>query len=108
MITTHNSGEFITILASDNYNAIPVTVTGTSVIPAGTPITSAGAKTTTLTDAVGILLYDVDPAINPNGALLVQGVVDGAKAKAHSGVDISTIGETVPGIVVRANVGVNS
>lgn len=103
------SSEMFTILASDNYNAVPITVTETTAVKAGTPLTSAGKKTTSgVTGAAGILLYDVDPTVNPVGTLLVQGVVDGTKAKANSGVDISTIGTVVPGIVVRSNVGVNA
>lgn len=42
------------------------------------PMTAAGKKVaaTSYATAVGMLLYDVDPTENPNGALLVQGVVD--------------------------------
>ena len=105
--TSKSAGEMFTILASDNYNAIPITVGGTSLVKAGTPLTADGtAPTSGVTGAIGVLLYDVDPTINPNGAIVVQGVIDGVKAKAHSGVDISTIGTVVSGLVVRGDTGV--
>ena len=52
----------VEILAADEFTAIPILVTETAVTKAGTPLTAAGKKTTTITDAAGILLYDVDPA----------------------------------------------
>lgn len=98
----------VEILAADNFTAIPITVDETSLVKAGTPMTSAGKKiaATSYANAVGMLLYDVDPTINPNGALLVQGVVDKKKAQTYSGV---TLDETfaVPGIILRDNIGVN-
>ena len=106
--TSKSVGEMFTILASDNYNAIPIKVGGTSLVKAGTPLTASGtAPSSGVTGAIGVLLYDVDPKINPNGAIVVQGVIEGVKAKAHSGVDISTIGTVVSGLVVRGNTGVN-
>ena len=53
-----------------------------------------------------MLLYDVDPTENPNGALLVQGVVDKTKAQTHSGVTLDNT-FAVPGIILRDNIGVN-
>ena len=103
--TTEVGGAF-TILAADDYTAIPISITGSSVIKAGTPITSAGAAGTAST-GIGVLLYDVDPTINPNGALVVKGVIDAVKAKAHSNVDLTGISDKVPGIVLRSNIGVN-
>lgn len=103
--TTNIDGSF-TILAADNFTAVPVTITGSAVVKAGTPITSAGVAGTATT-GVGVLLYDVNPEINPNGALIVKGVIDAAKAKAHSGIDLTGIGDVVPGIVLRTNTGVN-
>lgn len=110
--TTSAAGT-VEILAADEFTAIPIKVAGTDVVKAGTPLTSAGAKATSASgaiDAAGILLYDVDPAENPNGALLVAGVVDKKKAEAHSGVSItaSELKAAVPGIVLRDNIGVNS
>lgn len=98
----------VEILAADQFTAIPIKVDETSAVPAGTPMTSAGKKiaATSFATAAGLLLYDVDPTVNPNGALLVQGVVDQTKAAAHSGV---TLDDTfaVPGIILRDNIGVN-
>lgn len=100
----------VEILASKDFQAIPVKVaapqTGT-VVKAGTPLTAAGASTTGA-NAIGVLLYDVDTAGNPNGAAVVQGIIDAAKAQAHSGVTYaSALYSALPGIVFRTNIGVN-
>ena len=82
-------GGGIEILASKDYQAIPIKVAtpgeGT-VVKAGSPLTYQGAVTTAA-NATGILLYDVDTAVNPNGALVVQGIIDSKKAQDHSGVE---------------------
>ena len=101
----------IEILASNDFQAIPVKVaapqTGT-IVKAGTPLTAAGASTTG-TGAVGVLLYDVDTAKNPNGAAVVQGIIDATKAQAHSGVTYAEgLYTALPGIVFRTNIGVQS
>lgn len=104
----------VEILASKDFQAIPIKVATpsgegvtTTVVKAGTPLTSAGASTTG-SGAVGILLYDVDTAINPNGAAVVQGIIDSTKAQAHSGVTYaSALATALPGIVLRTNIGVN-
>lgn len=100
----------IEILASNDYQAIPVKVatpgSGT-VVKAGTPLTSAG-ESTTGSGAIGVLLYDVDTAKNPNGAAVVQGIIDATKAQAHSEVSyVSALYEALPGIIFRTNIGVN-
>ena len=82
----------VEILAADEFTAIPILVDETSA--------------TSFATAAGMLLYDVDPTVNPNGALLVQGVVDKKKAQAHSGVTLDTT-FAVPGIILRDNIGVN-
>lgn len=106
-------GGTIEILASKDFQAIPVKVAAPSgdgagtVVKAGTPLTSAGASTTG-SGAVGILLYDVDTAANPNGAAVVQGIIDATKAQAHSGVTYAAaLSTALPGIVLRTNIGVN-
>lgn len=112
-------GEAIEILASDDFNAIPFTITETALVKAGTPMTLAGKKATFTagtggaagtTTANGILLYDVEPAVNPVGALLVRGIVDKTKVEANSGVtyDETALKAAVPGIVLRSNIGVNT
>lgn len=102
-------GGTVEILAADDFVGIPVKLTESGVVKAGTAITAAGAKTTTYTDAVGILLYDVDPNENPNGTIVVQGVIDKTKADAHAGVtlDAAALKVSVPGVVLRENIGVN-
>lgn len=115
--TTQVAGT-IEILASKDFTAIPFTVTETTVVKAGQPMTLAGKKATytagtadkaATTTADGILLYDVDPTVNPNGALLIGGVIDGKKAASHSGVAIAQITAAgkaaVPGVNVRENIG---
>jgi len=105
----------VEILASKDFQAIPIKVATpsgegvtTTVVKAGTPLTAAGASTTG-SGAVGILLYDVDTALNPNGAAVVQGIIDSTKAQAHSGVTYAAaLATALPGIVLRTNIGVNS
>lgn len=105
----------IEILASNDYQAVPVKVATpsgegvtTTIVKAGTPLTAAGASTTG-SGAAGILLYDVDTAENPNGAMVVQGIIDKTKAQAHSGVTYAAaLATALPGIVLRDNIGVNA
>ena len=101
----------VEILASKDFTAIPITVAAPgsgTVVKAGTPLNSS-AESTTGSGAIGILLYDVDTAVNPNGALLVQGVIDSTKAQSHSGVSyVSALYTALPGIVFRTNIGYNS
>ena len=104
----------IEILASNDYQAVPIKVATpsgegvtTTVVKAGTPLTAAGASTTGA-NAVGVLLYDVDTAANPNGAMVVQGIIDATKAQAHSGVTYaSALYAALPGVIFRTNIGVN-
>ena len=103
----------VEILASKDFQAIPIKVATPSgegagtVVKAGTPLTAAGASTTG-SGAVGILLYDVDTAANPNGAAVVQGIIDATKAQAHSGVTYAPgLYTALPGVVFRTNIGVN-
>lgn len=101
-----------TILASNDYTAIPFTVTETAAVKAGYPMTKAGKKATSAT-ADGILLYDVDPAENPNASLLIRGVIDTKKAAASSGFTygsdaITALKTAIPGIFCRDNISVNA
>lgn len=104
----------VEILASKDFQAIPVKVATpsgegvtTTVVKAGTPLTAAGASTTG-SGAVGVLLYDVDTAVNPNGAAVVHGIIDATKAQTHSGVTYaSALYSALPGVVFRTNIGVN-
>lgn len=111
MNTTQVAGT-VEILASKDFQAVPIKVVAadgaeTPIVKAGTPLTSAG-EATTGSGAVGILLYDVDTSANPNGAAVVQGIIDAVKAQAHSGVTyVSALYSALPGIVFRTNIGVN-
>ena len=101
-------GGTVEILASKDFNAIPITVAAPgsgTVVKAGTPLTEAG-ESTTGANAVGVLLYDVEPAKNPNGAAVVQGIIDATKAQSHSGVTyVDALYSALPGIVFRTNIG---
>lgn len=101
----------VEILASNDFQAVPVKVAAPqsgTVVKAGTPLTAAGASTTGA-GAMGILLYDVDTAKNPNGAAVVQGIIDATKAQAHSGVTYAEgLYTALTGIVFRTNIGVNA
>lgn len=118
--TTPVSAPESTILAADTYVAIPFTVTETDVVKAGYPMAKTGKKATAttgtsdaaVTDAIGILLHTVDPAVNPNGALLIQGVIDVDKAKlsgfTYSANDIAALKKAVPAVFCRTDVGAKS
>ena len=103
----------VEILASKDYQAIPVKVAvatdaSSTLVKAGTPILATGLSTTGA-NAIGVLLYDVDTAENPNGAAVVQGIINATKAQEHSGVTYSTALYTaLPAIVFRTNIGVNT
>ena len=103
--TNTSIGGSVEILASKDFQAIPIKVAGSAIVKAGTPMNLRGFATTPggeIDDTAGILLYDVDPAENPNGALVVHGIIDAAKAYAHSGVSLANL--NVPGIVLRTNI----
>jgi len=106
---TTSIGGTVEILAANDFDAIPFSVTESSVVKAGTPMTLDGRKAASAS-ADGILLYDVNPEENPNAALLVRGVIDQTKAEAHSGTayDAAALKTAVPGIVLRNNIGVTA
>lgn len=102
----------VEILASKDFDAIPVTVAAPgegTVVKAGTPLTAAG-ESTTGSNAVGILLYDVDTAMDPNGSAVVRGIIDSVKAQAHSGVsyNASNLKSALPGVILRGNIAAKS
>jgi len=103
-------GGGVEILASKDFQAIPVTVaeplTGT-LVKAGTPLNADG-EATTGSGAVGILLYDVDTAENPNGAMVVMGIINAKVAQEHSGVSyVDALYAALPAVIFRTNIGVN-
>ena len=95
------------ILASDVYQAVPVVVAGGTPVKAGMPVKNDGTAVPAGTGAAGILLYDVDPAVNPNAAMVVQGVVDWTRCKENGAqATAAAMSAILPGIVFRENVGV--
>ena len=111
--TTVTNGVEILVGLTDMHTLTPIKVaaplSGDPVIKAGTPVGADGSAANTA-DAVGILLYDVDTAANPNGTIVVQGVINQKKAEEHAGVtyDADALKTAVPGIVLRNNIGVNA
>lgn len=98
----------VNILASPKFKAFPMAITGTELVKAGTPISNAGAAVKSgFTNVVGVLLHDVDPLTNPNGAVVTDAYINTMVAEAHSGVTLTGISAVVPGIVLRTNVGTN-
>lgn len=93
------------ILASNDYQAVPIKIDEEGVVKAGTPITNAGKKVAAGTDAIGILLYDVDPTENPNGAVVVDGIINYEKCKANADADLTASAEelakAMPHLVFR-------
>lgn len=100
----------VEILAADDFDAIPVTISGTDVVKAGMPIKEDGTPVKAGTGAIGILLYDVDPSSNPNAAVVVHGIVDWTKCMTNSGATAtaSTMAGILPAITFRTNIGVNT
>ena len=97
----------VEILASNDYQAIPIKVSETNtVVKAGTPLTKAGLKALDGTGAVGILRHNVDTSVNPNGALVVDGIIDYKKIKEYAGVTASAAGlhDAIPAIYFREDV----
>lgn len=102
-------GGTVEILAADDYMAMPITITGADIVKAGMPVTADGSAAPDGSGAVGILLYDVDPNENPNGAAVTHGYIDWKKAMEHSGAtaDAATMASILPAITFRTNIGVN-
>lgn len=102
--TTDITSSIKTILASDTYQAVPITLTES--LKAGTPIKNDGTKAADGKQAIGILLYDVDKDENPNGAVVVSGIVDFAKAKASADSDLTAssaedLAAAIPNLIFR-------
>lgn len=79
----------VEILNRKEFEAVAMTIDSEDVVKAGTPIDKDGAPVTATpwAGAVGILLYDVDPSVNPQGAILKKGYIHSTRAKAHSGIN---------------------
>lgn len=103
-------GGGVEILASKDFQAIPVAVAapvgGDPVVKAGTPLTADG-EATTGSGAAGVLLYDVDTSANPNGAMVVMGIINAKVAQEHSGVTYAAaLYSALPAVIFRTNIGV--
>lgn len=77
----------VEILNRKEFEAVAMTIDATTEVKAGTPIDKDGKpiKATPWTGAVGVLLYDVDPTVNPQGAILKEGYINSTRAKANCG-----------------------
>lgn len=70
------------ILYNDHYVGIPydcseIAANGEGIVPAGTIIPANDAT------AIGVLLYDVKPAENPNGTIVIHGFIKKAALPAE-------------------------
>lgn len=103
-------GGMVEILAAQEFTGIPVKISGEDIVYAGMPITADGTAVAAGTGAAGILLYDVNPAEDPNATIIVAGVVDWTKCKAHSGATASAddMKAILPAVTFRENIGVNA
>ena len=102
-------GGSVEILAAAGYLSFPVRCGAGGILKAGTPLTADGTAALDGSGAVGILLNDVDPTVNPNGSMVVSGVIDYAKAKANAGITATAeqLHSAIPGICFRTNIGTN-
>lgn len=78
-------------------------------IPIKLETSAKGGSVQTTDGREGILLYDVDVDANPNGCLVVAGVIDMRKVQKHLGEDFreSDYASLPDTLVLRTNVGVN-
>lgn len=103
-------GFTVTILASDDYQAVPLKIDETGTVKAGMPIKNDGKKSVDGSDAIGILLYDVDTDANPNGAVVVDGIIDWKKCQTNCTTDLDSltaeqISKKLPNIAFRDETG---
>lgn len=98
---TKSVGGTTEILASNDYQAVPVTITGGELVKAGMPIKADGSKIAAGTGAIGILLYDVDPNRDPNGAVVVDGIINWDKCKDHVGEGLSIGADEISKILTK-------
>lgn len=97
----------VEILAADDFKAVPITLAATTgTIYAGTPLNASGEDVLAGTSAVGILLYDAEPAKNPNVAMVVEGVIDYNKIVAHASVTATAaaLHTLIPAIYFREDI----
>lgn len=92
--TTKTYGD-VEILNRKNFEAIPMTIDASALVKAGTPINASGVPVTATpwTGAYGILLYDVDPKVNPQGTIVKKGFLNKGRIQAHLGSAITLDGK---------------
>lgn len=95
------------ILASNDYQAVPMKLSATT--KAGMPIKTDGTSSEDGTDAIGILLYDVNVDRNPNGAVVVDGIINWEKCQANNNptlnsTDAEAISKKIPNLVFRGGI----
>ena len=78
---------FISRAIALDFTSVVAGSDGKKVVKAGTPISSAGVAANTAS-AIGILWNDVY-STNPNGALIIHGVINLTNAESNSGLTIS-------------------
>lgn len=103
-VKTRNVGGTVEILAANDFQAVPLAITESKSVKAGMPIKQDGKSAPDGTDAIGILLYDVDPTANPNAAVVVDGIIDWGKVKAYNTevtADAQSIASALPRITFR-------
>lgn len=94
-------GGSVEILASKDFQAVPVCVQGEDTVLAGTPLTMDGEQIVEGT-ADGVLLYDVNVDDNPNGALVVAGIIDVVKVAKHNpGANLNSV--SLPDTIILRN-----
>lgn len=99
-MTTTSVGGTYEILAADDFVGIPVKLSADTL--AGKVVTNDGNT--------GVLLHDVVVADNPNGTIVVAGVLDMKKIQAHLGSAYQASDyESLPATLIkRTNIGVNA
>ncbi len=107
--STASGGVEILVGLTDMHTLAPIKLTASNTtVKAGSPISAAGAVANTA-DAVGILLYDVNTAVNPNGTIIQSGPIDAAKGAASYGTDYAEVMiAALPAITFRTDIGTNS
>lgn len=113
-LSVTSAGDTVEILVglTDMHTLTPIKVAAPAgadkVVKAGTPLDEDGAAANTA-DAIGILLYDVDTDVNPNGTIVQSGPIDAGKAQTHSGLTYaSAMIAALGNITFRTNIGVNA
>ena len=104
IVDTKSVGMTPEILASNDYQAVPIKLSATT--KAGMPIKNDGTSIATGEGAIGILLYDVNVDENPNGAVVVEGIIDWSKCKANNtgsldATNAEDIAKKMPNLVFR-------